>query len=74
MAWSCRGSQDPPGTPDPVDVELAEVAPGIDVERDIQANVGFSLRVAPDVRPMDGRLFQAQPMGLAAEWGDSDRA
>ena len=53
---------------------LSEVAPEIDVERDIQAKVGFSLRVAPDVRPMDGRLFQAQPMGLAAEWGDSDRA
>jgi acyl CoA:acetate/3-ketoacid CoA transferase len=53
---------------------LSEVAPGLDVERDLQAKVGFSLRVAPDVRPMDGRLFQAQPMGLAAEWGDSDRA
>jgi len=53
---------------------LVEVAPGVDVERDIQANVGFSLHVASDVRPMDGRLFQAQPMGLTTEWGTGDRA
>ncbi len=53
---------------------LTEVAPGIDAVRDIQPKVGVSLRVAPDVRPMDGRLFQAQPMGLAAEWATSNRA
>ncbi|HSD52461.1 MAG TPA: CoA-transferase, partial [Candidatus Methylomirabilis sp.] len=52
---------------------LTEVAPGIDIEKEIQAKVGFSLRVAPDVRPMDRRLFQSQPMGLASEWSDRDR-
>jgi len=51
---------------------LTEVALGIDIEKDIQAKLGFSLRVAPNVRSMDGRLFQAEPMGLAAEWGDND--
>jgi propionate CoA-transferase len=49
---------------------LAEVAPGIDVERDLRARVEFPLRVAPDLRPMDARLFRAAPMGLAAAWQD----
>jgi acyl CoA:acetate/3-ketoacid CoA transferase len=47
---------------------LVEVAPGIDVERDIRAKVGFSLRTAPDVHPMDARLFRADRMGVAAKW------
>jgi acyl CoA:acetate/3-ketoacid CoA transferase len=53
---------------------LIEVAPGIDVEKDIQAKVGFSLRVAPDVRTMDARLFQAETLGLAAEWSGGNRS
>ena len=47
---------------------LTEVAPGIDVETQIQAQVGFPLRVAPSLRPMDARLFREDPMGLAREW------
>jgi acyl CoA:acetate/3-ketoacid CoA transferase len=47
---------------------LVEVAPGVDVERDIRAKVGFPLRPAPDVRAMDPRLFRTEPMGLAKEW------
>jgi acyl CoA:acetate/3-ketoacid CoA transferase len=47
---------------------LTEVAPGIDVERDIQARVEFPLRLSPDVRPMDACLFRAEPMDLAADW------
>jgi len=47
---------------------LVEVAPGIDVERDIRAKLGFPLRTAPYVRPMDARLFRAERMGVAAEW------
>lgn len=49
---------------------LTEVAPGVDVERDLQARVEFPLRAAPDLRPMDARLFRAAPMGLAAAWRD----
>jgi len=42
---------------------LAEVAPGIDVERDILARMPF--RPAIDgPRSMDPRIFQPQPMGL----------
>jgi propionate CoA-transferase len=47
---------------------LVEVAPGVDVERDIRTKIGFPLDVAPDCKPMDARLFEADPMGLAADW------
>jgi acyl CoA:acetate/3-ketoacid CoA transferase len=47
---------------------LVEVAPGVDVDRDIRSKAGFPLRVAPECRPMDARIFRPEPMGLAAEW------
>jgi len=47
---------------------LAEVAPGVDVDRDIRSKVGFPLQVAPDCKPMDARIFNIGPMALAADW------
>ena len=47
---------------------LVEVAPGVNLDRDIQSKVGFPLRVAPECRTMDARIFRPEPMGLAAEW------
>jgi len=47
---------------------LTEVAPGIDVDRDIRDKVGFPLRVAPHLQLMDPRIFCEEQMGLAAEW------
>jgi acyl CoA:acetate/3-ketoacid CoA transferase len=47
---------------------LVEVAPGVDVECDIRSRVEFPLEVASDCKPMDARLFEADPMGLAADW------
>ncbi len=52
----------------PEGVLLEEVAPGIDVERDLRRQLGFPLRTAPIVRQMDPRLFREEPMGLANEW------
>jgi acyl CoA:acetate/3-ketoacid CoA transferase len=49
------------------------VAPGIDVDRDIRDKVGFPLRLAPDLQPMDGRLFRPERMGVAEEWEDRGR-
>ena len=43
---------------------VTEIAPGIDVERDVLGRVEIPLRVAPDMRPMDERLFRPEPMGL----------
>ncbi len=44
-------------------VELIEVAPGIDIERDILARMDFRPLIG-DVRLMDARLFGTGPMGL----------
>ena len=47
---------------------LTEVAPGIDVERDVLGRMGFRPRVAGDLRTMDRRLYATGPMGLAADF------
>jgi len=44
-------------------VELTEGAPGVDIGRDILANMGFR-PVVHDPKPMDLRLFEPEPMGL----------
>jgi acyl CoA:acetate/3-ketoacid CoA transferase len=44
---------------------LVEVAPGVEVERDIRARMSCPLRVAPEVRPMEAALFTPAPLGLA---------
>jgi propionate CoA-transferase len=45
-------------------LELIEVAPGIDVERDVLAHMAFRPRVARQLARMDARLFRPEPMGL----------
>ena len=47
---------------------LLEVAPKIDVERDVLGRMGFRPRVAADLREMDARLYSTGPMGLAADF------
>lgn len=47
-------------------LELAEVAPGIDIERDILARLPFPL-AAGQIRPMDPAIFRPAPMGLRAQ-------
>ena len=47
---------------------LIEVAPGIDVERDVLGQMGFRPRVAEDLRTMDPRIYATGPMGLAADF------
>ncbi len=46
-------------------LELIEIAPGIDLERDVFAHMEFRPDVAADLRTMDARLFRPEPMGLA---------
>jgi propionate CoA-transferase len=48
---------------------LVEVAPGIDVERDVLGRMGFRPRIADDLRMTDRRVYADGPMGLAAEFG-----
>jgi propionate CoA-transferase len=45
-------------------LELIEIAPGIDLERDILARMGFAPAIAPKLRPMEARLFGDAAMGL----------
>jgi propionate CoA-transferase len=47
-------------------VVLTEVAPGIDVERDILAQMRFKPRVAEQLRTIDARVYATGPMGAAA--------
>ena len=43
---------------------LVEIAPGIDLQRDILDQMEFQPMVAEDLRQMDPRIFTDQPMGL----------
>jgi propionate CoA-transferase len=46
--------------------ELIEIAPGLDVERDVIGAMAFRPAVSPSLRRMDAVLFADEPMGLAA--------
>jgi propionate CoA-transferase len=50
----------------PGGLELIEVAPGIDIERDILLRMDFAPLIAPDLRAMDSRLFYNTPMRARA--------
>jgi propionate CoA-transferase len=45
-------------------MELIEVAPGVDIDRDILARMDFTPVIGGDPRPMDPRIFREEPMGL----------
>ena len=47
-------------------VELVEVAPGIDIDRDILAHMDFR-PIVGDPKPMDPRIFRPEPMGLEGD-------
>jgi len=47
----------------PQGLTVIEVAPGIDVERDVLAQAECTLRVADDLKTMDPRLFRPEPVG-----------
>lgn len=43
---------------------VTEVAPGVDLDRDVLGQMAFRPRVAPDLKPMDARIFWKELMGL----------
>jgi propionate CoA-transferase len=45
-------------------LELVEIAPGVDIERDIVAQMGFAPVINKAPRLMDERIFRPAPMGL----------
>lgn len=48
-------------------LELMEVGPGIDIERDVVTKMGFRPKIGATVKNMDQRLFAPGPLGLARE-------
>jgi len=44
---------------------VTEIAPGLDLRRDVLDQAATPLAVAKDLKTMDARLFQPEPMGLA---------
>lgn len=54
----------------PEGLALVEIAPGIDLERDVLALMEFEPKVSESLALMDARLFHEDPMGLAARAGE----
>jgi len=54
-------------------LELFEIAPGVDLERDILAHMGFRPHISDNCREMDARLFRPEPMGLARDLATKPR-
>ncbi|MDE2993516.1 MAG: hypothetical protein OXU67_06495, partial [Chloroflexota bacterium] len=50
----------------PAGLTLTELAPGMDLERDVLAQMSFRPRLQEPLRPMAPRLFRPEPMRLAA--------
>jgi propionate CoA-transferase len=48
-------------------LELVEIAPGIDLERNVIAQMEFRPHISPDLKLMDDRIFHDVPMGLAGD-------
>jgi acyl CoA:acetate/3-ketoacid CoA transferase len=54
----------------PEGVTVVEIAPGVDLGRDIIGRAGFPLRVSDELKLMDAALFDPRPMGLAMSGDD----
>ena len=49
----------------PDGVTLIEIAPGIDLQTQVLDQMAFMPKIAPDLKPMDSRIFREEKMGLA---------
>jgi len=45
-------------------LELIELAPGIDLQRDVLAQMDFTPQISAHLHPMEAALFQSGPLGL----------
>jgi propionate CoA-transferase len=48
-------------------LELIEIAPGIDLEKDVLQHMGFRPRIVSDLKRMDKSLFMPAMMNLRAD-------
>jgi propionate CoA-transferase len=58
----------------PTGLELIEIAPGIDVERDVISSMGFRSLESRDLKTMDARIFRPGLMRLSADIHAKPRA
>ena len=54
----------------PEGVSVVEIAPGVDLKRDVLDQAQFSLRVAANLKTMDSKLFGPGPIGLTLRRAD----
>jgi len=54
----------------PEGLVVTEIAPGVDLQRDVLAQAEFPLGVAKDLKTMPDRLFREAPIGLDLGGGD----
>ncbi|NKX55548.1 acyl CoA:acetate/3-ketoacid CoA transferase [Arthrobacter mobilis] len=48
----------------PEGLTVTEIAPGVDLEKDVLGKADFALNVSAELRLMDARLFEPAPLGL----------
>ena len=48
---------------------ITEIAPGIDLDRDVLAAADVPLQVAGDLKTMPAALYRPEPMGLTLRGG-----
>lgn len=51
----------------PTGMTLIELAPGVDLQRDVLDQMDFAPQIADDLKRMDERIFREQPMGMTWE-------
>lgn len=49
-------------------IELIEIAPGVDLQKDILDQMSFTPAISPDLREMDRRIFTDRKMGAASDF------
>ena len=49
----------------PEGVTLIEIAPGVDLQKDVLDQMEFTPQIADDLKLMDERIFREERMGLA---------
>ena len=54
-------------------LQLIEIAPGIDIERDILAHMDFKPAIAKSIKTMDKRLFLPPLMGMKVDIASRER-
>jgi propionate CoA-transferase len=50
-------------------LELIEIAPGVDLERDVLGQMGFRPKISEDLKTMDERIFRNGRMGVGDGFG-----